>query len=231
MLFATGLLSPLFLLIHLNLSDPVSSYEAYVGTWITDDMPGLTVEIMPGPAGLTMRLAETNDVGTVDWGAADIVILPAPVAQTGDDTPLLGASFVRAPLHAEARLRLHEGALELDLLRYGTRHDMGRDRVILRRKTSGTRSGKIYGSVIGEARGTASLFNVSLYGPDNGYTLVQRLPLNKDKGYSFEGLADGTYWLFVESSTPSFNPVQAYPLQAHVTISQGTAIVQHVELR
>ncbi len=61
---------------------------------------------------------------------------------------------------------------------------------------SSASTGAIYGKPQGAAQSTASMFHVSLYGPNESTTFISTQSLFG--GYHFEGLADGIYWLSVE---------------------------------
>lgn len=90
-------------------------------------------------------------------------------------------------------------------------------------------SGSISGSVTGRARSTASIFQISLYGPDNGNRYVTTHFFSQDRNYKFENLPDGTYFVAVESKGST--AIMAYPDFAKITIENGKAIVQDVELK
>jgi hypothetical protein len=81
------------------------------------------------------------------------------------------------------------------------------------------------------ARSTASLFHVSLYeqGPGSRRRLVQSQPLNHQRGYRFENLPDGEYWLYVGTQAPTL--IEAYPATVRVRIKKGQTLSQDVELR
>ena len=87
--------------------------------------------------------------------------------------------------------------------------------------------GSIHGEVRGRARSTASLFHVSLYG-EGGYQLIRSLPLDRDRGYRFEGLPDGAYWLEIETHGPT--GVRVSPSGQWIEVRQGQAVEQHVTL-
>jgi hypothetical protein len=91
--------------------------------------------------------------------------------------------------------------------------------------------GSISGKVTGMARSTASLFHVSLYeqGPGSRRRLVQSQPLNHQRGYRFENLPDGEYWLYVGTQAPTL--IEAYPATVRVRIKKGQTLSQDVELR
>lgn len=88
-------------------------------------------------------------------------------------------------------------------------------------------AGSIHGEVRGRARSTASLFHVSLYG-EGGYQLIRSLPLDKDRGYRFEGLTDGKYWLEIDARGPT--GVRVSPRGQWLMVRQGQPVEQHVTL-
>jgi Mn-dependent DtxR family transcriptional regulator len=90
-------------------------------------------------------------------------------------------------------------------------------------------SGSISGSVIGRARSTASIFQISLYGPDNGNRYVSTHFFSRDRTYKFENLPDGTYYVTVESKGST--AIVASPDFAKITVENGKAYVQDVELK
>ncbi|WNJ18064.1 carboxypeptidase-like regulatory domain-containing protein [Pontibacter sp. G13] len=89
--------------------------------------------------------------------------------------------------------------------------------------------GSISGKVVGQASSMASIFQISLYGPDNGRQLRTSQPLTTDKNYKFENLPDGTYWMLVESKGSTI--IQAIPELTEIIILDGKATFQDVELR
>lgn len=89
--------------------------------------------------------------------------------------------------------------------------------------------GSIQGKAIGSGQSTASLFSVSLYGPDNPRKFVKNQPLGRYRNYRFEGLADGVYWLYVESR--GHTSVQAFPSRIQVAVQNGQASIQNIEFR
>ena len=89
--------------------------------------------------------------------------------------------------------------------------------------------GMIYGSVTGKARTVANIFSVSLYAADQSREFISSQPLQNDGQYSFEALPDGTYWMFVESQGPTI--VEAYPSAIKISVVNGQASQQNVELR
>lgn len=88
--------------------------------------------------------------------------------------------------------------------------------------------GAINGVVFGPAKSIASIFHVSLYGPDNGNKLVKSQHL-KTKSFSFDGLPDGKYWLMIDSK--GHTGIQAFPRYKVITIQDGKEITQNVELK
>lgn len=90
-------------------------------------------------------------------------------------------------------------------------------------------TGSIYGNIMGPAKSTASIFQILLYGPDNGNQLIERKGLGRNKTFSFEGLPDGTYWMVVR---PRGNTrVLPFPSEKKIIIRNGEAINQNVELK
>lgn len=89
--------------------------------------------------------------------------------------------------------------------------------------------GMIYGKVFGLARSTASLFHVSLYGPDDPNLFVSSQSLGREKAYRFDQLPQGHYWLFVESKGPTV--IRAYPAMSEIEVMGGEGKVMDVELR
>jgi hypothetical protein len=88
-------------------------------------------------------------------------------------------------------------------------------------------SGSIHGQAIGPAQAMASLFQVSLYGPDEASRFHSTQSLHE--GFSFEHLRDGTYWLFVEPRGST--GVEATPDRNLLRIEQGRMIELPIELR
>ncbi len=89
--------------------------------------------------------------------------------------------------------------------------------------------GMISGKAIGKAKSTASIFQVSLYGPDDNRHFVSTQSLGKDGGFSFDQLPDGEYWLFVEPRAGTI--VQAFPSQIKITIREGKSTIHNIYLR
>lgn len=89
--------------------------------------------------------------------------------------------------------------------------------------------GSISGSVFGNAKSTASIFRISLYGPDNGNQYITTHHFSQGKEYRFEHLPDGTYIVMVEARGST--EIEANPSFAKVLIKNGEALTHNVELR
>jgi len=85
----------------------------------------------------------------------------------------------------------------------------------------------ISGKPIGPAQGTASLFQVSLYGPDDRERFVRTESLHN--GYRFEDLENGTYWIYIQSRGST--GVMVKPERQLITIQEGKPVQQNIELR
>ncbi|MEZ4826405.1 MAG: hypothetical protein R3C61_08940 [Bacteroidia bacterium] len=90
-------------------------------------------------------------------------------------------------------------------------------------------TGSISGSIFGKARSTASIFRISLYGPDNGNQYISTHHFSQGQEYRFENLPDGQYFVMVESRGST--EIEANPSFARVMIKNGEALTHNVELR
>ncbi|MEZ4774510.1 MAG: hypothetical protein R3D00_15100 [Bacteroidia bacterium] len=89
--------------------------------------------------------------------------------------------------------------------------------------------GSISGSVFGNAKSTAGIFRISLYGPDNGNQYISTHNFSQGQEYRFEHLPDGTYIVMVEARGST--AIEANPSFAKVLIKNGEALTHNVELR
>lgn len=90
-------------------------------------------------------------------------------------------------------------------------------------------NGSISGEILGPAKSTASIFQILLYGPDNGNRLINRQALGRNKEFSFEGLPDGIYWMVVKARGAT--RILPFPSEKKIIIQNGEAIHQDVELK
>ncbi|RMG74391.1 MAG: hypothetical protein D6722_02560 [Bacteroidetes bacterium] len=93
--------------------------------------------------------------------------------------------------------------------------------------TPATVPGSIRGAVYGPARSTASLFHISLYA-ENDPKPMRSLPLDRERGYRFQNLPDGTYWL--EVSALASTAIRVSPAGQWVEVQQGQVAVQDLLL-
>ncbi|MDX2246684.1 MAG: hypothetical protein SF052_07915 [Bacteroidia bacterium] len=89
--------------------------------------------------------------------------------------------------------------------------------------------GAISGSVFGKAKSTASIFRISLYGPDNGNQYISTHNFSQGQEYRFENLPEGTYIVMVEARGST--EIEANPSFAKVIIKNGETFTHNVELR
>ncbi|MEL6253389.1 MAG: hypothetical protein AAFR87_15365 [Bacteroidota bacterium] len=154
----------------------------------------------------------------------------------------VNAELVRSVLRVQEMLtatyRFSNGALNIRLIPEGedmrvTIKDGYRETEYLFYKKDpfeGAKSvGSIYGEILGPAKSTASIFQILLYGPDNGNKLIMRKPLGRNKAFSFEGLPDGTYWMVVKAR--GVTRILPFPSEKKIIIRNGEAINQNVELK
>lgn len=90
-------------------------------------------------------------------------------------------------------------------------------------------NGSISGEILGPAKSTASIFQILLYGPDNGNRLINRQALGRNKAFSFDGLPDGIYWMVVKAR--GVTRILPFPSEKKIIIQNGEAIQQDVELK
>jgi len=90
-------------------------------------------------------------------------------------------------------------------------------------------NGSISGEILGPAKSTASIFQILLYGPDNGNNLINKQPLGRNKTFSFEGLPDGIYWMVVKPRGAT--RILPFPSEKKIIIKNGDTIHQDVELK
>ncbi|MEO0898328.1 MAG: hypothetical protein AAFY71_18085 [Bacteroidota bacterium] len=100
---------------------------------------------------------------------------------------------------------------------------------VTRQTASVSRKGKITGNVFGAAKSTASIFHVSLYGPDDSQRFISTQSLGKSEGFDFSQLEDGEYWMYVEPRGETI--IRAFPSAQKVIIEKGEAKKILVELK
>lgn len=92
---------------------------------------------------------------------------------------------------------------------------------------AGTATARIEGHPTGPAQHVASIFQVSLYGPNEASRFHSTQSLHE--GFRFESLPAGTYWLFVEARGST--GVEVSPSRQLIQVKPGQTLTLPVELR
>lgn len=91
----------------------------------------------------------------------------------------------------------------------------------------------IYGSISGQAYGaaksTATIFQVTLNGPDNPRQIYATKGFGSARAFQFDQLPPGRYWLQVSSGAGTL--IKAFPNQQEFYIEPGQQLVSNVEFR
>ncbi|MDX1908623.1 MAG: hypothetical protein SF053_16420 [Bacteroidia bacterium] len=210
----------LFLIVH-NTVLQAGNFQAYTGTWehttarigrlvLKEDTEQALVEAWNLDGGIWTLQASAPLSPVWSASSADELIPAAGTATLTLGTDVLQLSF--APQARSLEVRISDGLTPAETYTY-TR--MPADNLIT-------------GRALGMASSTASLFRVTLYGPDDSNTpyLSQPLSLN---GYRFEGLPDGVYFFSVESASP-INQIQPTPAFHTIEVRNGQVVTQDIEL-
>lgn len=91
----------------------------------------------------------------------------------------------------------------------------------------------LYGSIAGEAYGTAkstaTIFQVTLTGPDDPQRYFATKSFGPAKAFQFDRLPPGRYWLHV--GTGAGTMIQALPNQQELYVEPGKNYISNVEFR
>ncbi|RMG29461.1 MAG: hypothetical protein D6730_03895 [Bacteroidetes bacterium] len=86
------------------------------------------------------------------------------------------------------------------------------------------KKGIIVGEAQGPAKSLASLFQISLYGPDDKKAFVTTRPFDLKGQYEFENLTDGKYWIVLTNK--SGTAVKVSPKKKVVEVKAGKILTQ-----
>ncbi|MEL6629732.1 MAG: hypothetical protein AAFQ92_29915 [Bacteroidota bacterium] len=209
----------------LILSGQAFAFEAFVGTWMPTESALPQIKITDNQ-GLLRISAEGSFIGIQKKGI---------ISQQAANQPKMALSVRFTLSDGDAIVHIHNTGVMLEAqweLLNGSKQKKFASTTYTRqvsRTRSAIATGAIKGWVVGEAKSTAGIFQISLYGPNDHRQFVRTLPLGRSKSFNFESLPDGDYWIFVESR--GHTAIQAFPSQKKIVVKNGQIVVQNVELR
>jgi len=184
------------------------------GCWTSDDSLIRELRIESTPKGLLVFATGLREGRPLDWGSA-LVRNVSRVAEThqGDDLTPLQVSLFTARGQIDLQLSRQEDLLSATAyltMVTGQGLQESQYHLSFTRRVAGSweqaetsisplsasRGGNVQGKAIGPARQAASLFQASLYGPDDPNRFYSTQSLQGD--FRFQHVPEGTYWLFVE---------------------------------
>jgi hypothetical protein len=217
------------------------------GVWVSTDSSMTELRIESVSSGWHVYASGAYHGKPVDWAPGQVRDL-SRVADRSDNGPLepLQVSLQAAYGQADLRMTLEDESLlvevSLTYVHAGGLTQERRQLVFMRQGTatadpiqadspsqaaSPVNAGVIFGEATGPAQHIASIFQISLYGPDEASRFHSTQPLHQ--GYRFEHLPDGLYWLFIEARGTS--AAQAEPSRKLIQMEAGQSIHHPVELR
>lgn len=221
-----------------------NEFERYIGTWTNHNSEVPKISISIEGSHLMVRAWGKCDNSVCDWGQviAEPFSQVIPTSNRGNSRAIT-ATFRHSLGETKLILQNHGSRLSAQgISKLAVRGIADRFDYMYDLSASSTRStypssnenkevvtGTIFGEAFGDAKSTASIFQISLYGPDNTNRFITSINFDQDKTYAFEKLEDGVYWIAVESRGPS--GVDAYPQAQRIKIENGVAIQVDVELR
>lgn len=94
---------------------------------------------------------------------------------------------------------------------------------------SSTMLGSISGEAFGAAKSTATIFQVTLYGPDDPKQYYATRSFGSAAEFHFDKLPSGMYWIQVSSGAGTI--IKALPAQEQIFVEQGKNYISNVEFR
>ncbi|MEO0473549.1 MAG: hypothetical protein AAF206_28310 [Bacteroidota bacterium] len=219
------------ILLSINLS--ASGIQTFVGLWENDEASYPLIEISQNDHGIRVQAWEKSEEGLQSIGTVEAEIFER--VSTRDDATLTATFHMHESqtlfVFSTNGLKVQAKTVTLSNLGRSARHNLitysKKDLAPAPQTT--VVSGMIFGSAVGFAKSTASIFHLTLYGPNDMQKVVQTVAFNQDKSYRFEGLPDGKYWLFVDSRGST--GIQAFPSYEEIEIEDGVPKKLNVEFR
>ncbi|MFK7926407.1 MAG: hypothetical protein AB8H47_30950 [Bacteroidia bacterium] len=238
------LLKPFFFLLIIFLANTafVNGVTSYTGSWSNEAAPISDLKITTQGEEIFIQVWENTQTGKNDWGRVQVDSY-ARVGQD-NDLPTLTATYeldnrqVLIVLSSngqkiEAKLvSFSHNSLETEHAVYQYEKVADIENLIVENEVEETVNlsyrGQILGKALGMAKSTASVFHLSLYGPDNPNQVQGTKTFSIEKTYEFSNLPDGTYWLIIDSK--AMTGIEAFPAYQEITIKDGISYVLDVEL-
>lgn len=209
----------------------------FTGQWVNQDAAVPKLSIIEESDGVYVQAWGKCGTEICDWGIVEAEAYG--LISQGNNNTTLTATFEREDRQvllvlSSDGVKIEAKMVSMNNFGLGTEHaifsyakEKRGEAVNEAAKTSSL--GSISGEAMGMAKTTASIFHISLYGPNNP-NLVQGMQyFSTDRTYSFDELEDGTYWLIIDSRAST--GVQAFPDYQEIVIREGKAYHQNVELK
>ncbi|MEL6845241.1 MAG: hypothetical protein AAFP02_18705, partial [Bacteroidota bacterium] len=213
----------------------------YKGSWTNENAPISELNITEEGGEIYVQVWEKTTDGKVDWGK--IKAERYDRASQREQLPTLTATYELAERQVLIVLSSNGKNVEAKVLSF-SHQSLETDHAVYQyqkmkslpvasatreaKKTVAAYSGQIVGKAMGMARSTASIFHLSLYGPDNPNQVQGTQTFSSEKTYEFSNLPDGTYWLIVDSK--AMTGIEAFPAFQEIVIENGKSYVLDVEL-
>ncbi|MEL7340308.1 MAG: hypothetical protein AAGM67_07470 [Bacteroidota bacterium] len=219
----------------------VSGIATYKGRWTNENAPISELKITEEGGEMYIQVWETTAEGKQDWGkikaerydrVSQREMLPTLTAtyELADRQVLLVLSSNGKDVEAKVLSFSHQ-SLQTDhaVYQYHKTKQVSTENIASKSlEAARSHSGQIVGKAMGMARSTASIFHLSLYGPDNPNHVQGTQTFSSEKTYEFSNLPDGTYWLIVDSK--AMTGIEAFPAFQEIVIENGKSYVLDVEL-
>ncbi len=221
----------------------VNGVASFAGNWTNNDAPISDLKITTQGDEVFVQVWENTKEGKQDWGRVRAERYDR-VGQT-NQLPTLTATYELENRQVLIVLSSNGFKIEAKLVSFShssleTEHavyqyeKVGSINTLVVNSTeehsssAATHSGQILGKAMGMAKSTASVFHLSLYGPDNPNQVQGTKTFSREKTYEFTNLPDGTYWLIVDSK--AMTGIEAFPAYQEIVIKDGKSYIQDVEL-
>lgn len=243
--YLSSLLTSCWLLVVVTAWSKPPDSVSLQGHWTCDDPLVQELHIEATSRGWQISARGTLDGQPIDWGTS-LVQSASKVSEAshGESITPIEVSLFAPNGQVDLLLRLADGYLTVQayatLMGTAGLKETQHEWLFTRSGSSGldaglyaapsepsAEAGSIKGEATGPARAVASLFQVSLYGPGDASRFHSTQSLHE--GFFFDGLRDGTYWLFVEPRGST--GVEASPDQKLFRVEQGRVIELPIELR
>ncbi|MEM6343558.1 MAG: hypothetical protein AAF927_06740 [Bacteroidota bacterium] len=221
----------------------VAGVSSFTGNWSNEEAPISDLQITMQGDEVFVQVWENTEEGKQDWGR----VRAERYDRVGQDNqlPTLTATYELNNRQVLIVLSSNGYKIEAKLVSFShasleTEHavyhyeKVGKTKSVVVEKTkdaevsTNTHSGQILGKALGMAKSTASVFHLSLYGPDNPNQVQGTQTFSREKTYEFSNLPDGTYWLIVDSK--AMTGIEAFPAYQEIVIKDGKSYVLDVEL-